>query len=75
MEEYIAYLNGETPWVTYDSASNTATITGLQGFVTSQKSPSKDVGAFDAPDRSATENTYLHGRFPDLLLWFPSRED
>ena len=59
VEEYIAYLNGETPWVTYDSASNTATITGLQGFVTSQKSPSKDVGAFDAPDRSATENTVM----------------
>ena len=59
VEEYITYLNGETPWVTYDSASNTATITGLQGFVTSQKSPSKDVGAFDAPDRSATENTVM----------------
>ena len=59
VEEYIAYLNGETPWVTYDSASNTATITGLQGFVTSQKSPSKDVGAFDAPDRSTTENTVM----------------
>ena len=59
MEEYITYLNGETPWVTYDSASNTATITGLQGFVTSQKSPSKDVGAFDAPDRSATENIVM----------------
>ena len=59
VEEYIAYLNGETPWVTYDSASNTATITGLQGFVTSQKSPSKDVGAFDAPDRSATENIVM----------------
>ena len=59
VEEYIAYLNGENPWVTYDSASNTATITGLQGFVTSQKNPSKDVGAFDAPDRSATENTVM----------------
>ena len=34
-------------------------ITGLQGFVTSQKSPSKDVGAFDAPDRSATENIVM----------------
>ena len=59
VEEYIAYLNGENPWVTYDSASNTATITGLQGFVTSQKNPSKDVGAFDAPDRSATENIVM----------------
>ena len=56
MEEYIAYLNSETQWVIYDPASNTATITGLRGFVTSQKTPSKDVGAFDAPDRSATEN-------------------
>ncbi len=34
-------------------------ITGLQGFVTSQKSPSKDIGAFDAPDRSATENIVM----------------
>ena len=59
VEEYIVYLNGENPWVTYDSASNTATITGLQGFVTSQKNPSKDVGAFDAPDRSATENIVM----------------
>ena len=59
VEEYIAYLNGETPWVTYDSASNIATITGLQGFVTSQKKPSKEVGAFDAPDRSATENIVM----------------
>ena len=59
VEEYIAYLNGENPWVTYDSASNTATITGLQGFVTSQKNPSKDIGAFDAPDRSATENIVM----------------
>ena len=59
VEEYIAYLNGENPWVTYDSASNTATINGLQGFVTSQKNPSKDVGAFDAPDRSATENIVM----------------
>jgi len=59
VEEYIAYLNGENLWVTYDSASNTATITGLQGFVTSQKNPSKDVGAFDAPDRSATENIVM----------------
>ena len=59
VEEYIAYLNGENPCVTYDSASNTATITGLQGFVTSQKNPSKDVGAFDAPDRSTTENIVM----------------
>lgn len=57
--DYIAHLNTDTTWVTYDSSSNTATITGLKDFVVSQKSPSKDVGAFDAPDRSATENLVL----------------
>ncbi len=63
VEEYISYLNSTTEWVSYDSATNTATITGTLGdFITSQKSPSKDVGAFDAPDRSATENIVMgHG--------------
>ena len=53
---YIASLNGENPWIAYDEASNTATITGLAGFVDACKSPSKDVGAFDALDRSQAEN-------------------
>lgn len=59
VEDYIAYFNEASQWVTYDSASNTATITGLEGFVTSQKNASKDVGAFDGVDRSKTENIVL----------------
>ena len=57
VEDYIASLNAGTRWVSYDSTTNTATITGLADFVTSQKSPSKDVGALDGIDRGQTENT------------------
>ena len=56
VSDYIAHLNGESPWVAYDAATNTTTITGLSGFVNACKSPSKDVGAFDAFDRSQAEN-------------------
>lgn len=59
VEDYIAYFNEASQWVTYDSASNTATITGLEGFVTSRKNASKDVGAFDGVDRYKTENIVL----------------
>jgi len=57
--DYVDYLNSDSTWVVYDAASNTAKVTDLGGFVTSQKAPSKGVGAFDAPDRSATENVVL----------------
>jgi hypothetical protein len=54
--EYIAHLNSTGTWVTYDAASNTAKVTGLEGFVKSQKSATKNVGAFDGPGRDMTEN-------------------
>ena len=54
--DYIASLNGDDAWIVYDEAANTATITGLAGFVAHCKSASKDVGAFDALDRSQAEN-------------------
>lgn len=54
--DYIAALNGDNAWITYDEAAGTAAITGLAGFVAACKSPSKDVGAFDALDRSQAEN-------------------
>ena len=54
--DYIAKLNGNNTWITYDEKTNTATITGLAGFVNACKSPSKSVGAFDALDRSQAEN-------------------
>ena len=59
VEEYIAFLNSSSQWVTYDASKKTATITGLQGFVTSQKNASKDVGAFDGVGRAQTENLVL----------------
>ncbi|MFD4604539.1 esterase [Streptomyces sp. NPDC058464] len=55
-DDYIAYLNTDSTWVTYDSSANTATVSGLEGFVTSQKTASKPVGAFDGYSRGQTEN-------------------
>ncbi len=57
--EYIDRLNSNVTWVVYDAKSNTAKVTSLEGFVKSQKNASKNVGAFDAPDRSGTENVVL----------------
>ncbi|MBR7826564.1 hypothetical protein KDK95_09635 [Actinospica sp. MGRD01-02] len=54
--DYFAALNSSSTWATYDSATNTATISSLEGFVTSQKSASKPVGAFDGYSRGQTEN-------------------
>ena len=59
VEEYIAFLNSSSQWVTYDASKKTATITGLQGFVTSQKNASKDVGAFDGVGCAQTENLVM----------------
>lgn len=56
VDDYIAALNESTTWVDYDASTNTARISGLGGFVQSQKNPSKSVGAFDAVDRTQTEN-------------------
>ncbi|MFD5405125.1 esterase [Streptomyces griseorubiginosus] len=57
VDDYIAYLNTDSTWVTYDSTTNTATVSGLKGFVTSQKNASKPVGAFDGYSRGQTENS------------------
>lgn len=54
--DYIAALNGDNAWIVYDEESNTASISGIAGFVAACKSASKAVGAFDAFDRSKAEN-------------------
>lgn len=59
VQSYIDHLNATTSWITYDAATKTAKISDLGAFVTSQKSASKDVGAFDGIDRKATENVVL----------------
>lgn len=55
--DYIAYLNTDSTWVTYDATTNTATVSGLKGFVTSQKTANKPVGAFDGYSRGQGENS------------------
>jgi len=67
VQEYIDALNKEGQWVTYDAATNTAKITSLAGFINSQKSPSKSVGAFDGLDRSAGENNVFGNDESDSL--------
>lgn len=57
VQDYIDALNAEKVWVTYDSATNTATITSIADFVSALKLASKDLGAFDALDKSQGENT------------------
>ncbi len=57
IQDYIDALNAEGEWVSYDAASGKVTITGVADFVAALKNPSKDVGAFDALDRSQGENT------------------
>ena len=54
--DYVASLNDEERWVSYDATTNTATITSIGAFVRRCRPASKDVGAFDALDRSQAEN-------------------
>ncbi|HPH97074.1 MAG TPA: subtype A tannase [Anaerolineaceae bacterium] len=56
VQEYMAALNKDGEWVTYDDTTKTARVTSLAGFVNSQKTPSKNVAAFDSLDRSSPEN-------------------
>ena len=55
--DYIAYLNTDSAWVSYDATTNTATVSGLEGFVNSQKNANKPVGAFDGYSRGQGENS------------------
>lgn len=56
-QDYIDALNANGEWVTYDEATNTATITGVADFVKAFKSASKNLGAFDQLDGGQGENT------------------
>ncbi|MEV0737823.1 esterase [Streptomyces sp. NPDC050549] len=55
--DYFAYLNTAGTWATYDATTNTATVSGLEGFVNSQKNANKPVGAFDGYSRGQGENS------------------
>lgn len=55
-QDYIDALNAETEWVTYDSETNTATITSIADFARALKISSKNLGAFDDLDETQGEN-------------------
>lgn len=54
--DYIAALNADSTWVTYDEDTNTASISSIADFVKYMKSSTKSLGAFDALDLSQGEN-------------------
>ena len=56
-EEYIAALNADGEWITYDADTNEVTITSIADFVLACKNSSKSLGAFDQLDASQAENT------------------
>ena len=56
-EDYIAALNANESWVSYDSATNTATITSVEAFMRNVKQLQKSVAAFDDLNGTQGENT------------------
>lgn len=53
--DYINALNADTRWVSYDDATNTATITSIGDFVKAFKNVSNSLGAFDQLDAGQGE--------------------
>ena len=54
--DYIASLNSDEEWITYDSTTGNYSISSVEAFVTHCKSATKDVGAFDDLSKSQAEN-------------------
>ena len=57
VQDYIDSLNKDMTWVSYDSETNTVTITSIEDFVSNCKKASKNIGAFDDLDATQGENT------------------
>lgn len=55
-EDYVNDLNGDAQWFTYNQTRATVRISSLGEFSRRLKVAAKDVGAFDAPDRSTVVN-------------------
>ena len=55
-DDYINDLNSDTLWLTYNQTRDTVRISSVGDFVRHLKVAAKDVGAFDAPDRSTVIN-------------------
>jgi hypothetical protein len=73
--DYIAHLNTDSTWVTYDATTNTATVSGLEGFVNSQKTANKPVGAFDGYSRGQGENSVFAMGLNDPSHFAPLTRD
>ena len=56
-QDYIAALNANGEWVTWDEETNTVTITSIAAFTQALKNASKGIAAFDQLDRGQGENT------------------
>lgn len=56
LESYIATLNGDNRWITYNESTKEVDVTGLWGFVRACRQPEWDVCAYDMIDRSALAN-------------------
>jgi hypothetical protein len=56
-QAYIDSLNSDIEWISYDSETNTASITSVEDFVKVCKNASKSIGAFDDLNSSQGENT------------------
>ena len=56
-QDYIAALNANGEWVTWDEEANTVTITSVAAFTQALKNASKGIAAFDQLDRGQGENT------------------
>ncbi len=54
--DYVNNLNADAWWLTFNETRGTVRITSLGDFVRHFKRAAKDVGAFDAIDRSSLEN-------------------
>jgi len=56
LESYVATLNGDSRWLTYNASTGEVDVTGLWGFVSACRKPDKDVCAYDLLDRSGWAN-------------------
>lgn len=66
-KDYVDSLNSDEEWVTYDAATNTATITSIEAFVQHLKKASKNVGAFDDLELGQAENLVFGNDESDAL--------
>lgn len=66
-QDYIASLNEAAEWVTYDVATNTASISSIADFATYVKTATKSVPAFDDLARAQGENQLFGNDENDAL--------